>query len=97
MTTSLKTRNTGSAGRGIVTAAPECSDADRVVIAGEPDEAAVGERCGTCRGHGLVRNVGPNAGKHYRTTKGAQEAMAKGHARDCAACDGSGLLVKAPF
>jgi DnaJ-class molecular chaperone len=76
---------------------PECSAADREVIAGEPDDAATAERCPTCKGHGLVRNVGPNAGRHYRTVKGAQEAMGKGHAKDCAACDGSGLLVKAPF
>lgn len=94
MTTSVKTRNTGT-GKGILSVAPEASDADREVIAGEP--ATGGERCGTCRGHGLVRAVGSNAGKHYRTTSGAQAALVKGNAKDCTACDGTGIDSPAPF
>lgn len=94
MTTSVKTRNTGS-GSGILSAVPETSEADREVIPGEP--ATGGDRCKTCRGHGLVRAVGKNAGHHYRTTSGAQAAMEAGRARDCSACDGTGIETVAPF
>lgn len=95
MTTSVKTRNTGSAGKGIGSGVPECSAAEREPIAGEPE--TVGDRCPTCHGHGLVRAVGKNAGKHYRTTSGAQQAMDAGRARDCAACEGTGVETVAPF
>lgn len=94
MTTSVKTRNTGT-GAGIVSVVPESSAAEREPIPGEPE--SVGDRCGTCRGHGLVRGVGKSAGEHYRTTNGAQLALAGGRAVDCPTCAGSGVEPVAPF
>jgi DnaJ-class molecular chaperone len=94
MTTSVKTRNTGS-GAGIVSAAPETSAADHEVIDGP--ESADGERCPTCRGLGLVRGVGKNAGGRYRTLAGAQAAQEAGRAKDCPSCEGTGIAVPAPF
>lgn len=64
-------------------------------LEGEP--TPVGDRCGVCRGHGLVRGVGKHAGGHYRTTNGAQEALAAGRAKDCTACEGTGIATVAPF
>lgn len=51
------------------------------------------ERCTRCKGLGLVRGAGTNAGRHYRTLKGAQESMGRGNARDCPDCEGSGIVV----
>jgi DnaJ-class molecular chaperone len=94
MATSVKTRNTGTA-HGIVSAAPETSPADHEVIAGPADDG--GDRCVTCRGLGLVRGVGKNAGGRYRTLAGAQQAQEAGRAKDCPSCEGTGIDVPAPF
>jgi len=74
----------------IMTAVPEVPEADREVIAGEP--STDGEKCGTCKGLGLVRAVGKNAGKPYRTLNGAQAAQEGGRATDCPSCKGTGLI-----
>lgn len=91
MTTSVKTRNTGT-GSGIAAAAPEVSAEDREVIGGADlhDDA---ERCATCRGLGLVRGVGKRAGGPYRTLAGAQAAQGAGRAVDCPVCEGVGLTI----
>jgi hypothetical protein len=39
--------------------------------------------CRTCRDHGVVRGVGANAGKPYRTADGAAAAKAAGRAVKC--------------
>lgn len=48
-------------------------------------------RCVDCKGFGVVRKLGPRAGQHYRTFKGAREAEDKGHAKPCPVCGGSGI------
>jgi hypothetical protein len=60
-------------------------------------ESADGDRCVTCRGLGLVRGVGKNAGGRYRTLAGAQQAQEAGRAKDCPSCEGTGISVPAPF
>lgn len=49
------------------------------------------DKCGKCKGLGLVRGVGKNAGDPYKTLNGAQQALAGGRAVDCPVCQGSGL------
>lgn len=96
MTTSVKVRNTGSESKAAARAGvPEASAADREPITDGPE--AVGDRCDTCHGHGLVRGVGKHAGGHYRTTGGAQAALEAGRAKDCPTCEGTGVAPVAPF
>jgi hypothetical protein len=59
------------------------------------DEAAAinaGQKCGPCKGYGLVRKRGEDKGKHYRTFNGAQQALGNGNAVDCPVCKGTGLV-----
>lgn len=54
----------------------------------ESDPVGKGEeRCPTCKSFGLVRGVGPDAGKHYKTINGALQAEAKGNAKPCPDCE----------
>lgn len=52
------------------------------------------DRCGTCKGFGVVRKRGSNAGKNYRTLSGAEQATAGGNSAPCPACKGEGLLAR---
>lgn len=56
---------------------------------GDPDApvAPTVERCGPCKGYGLVRKAGSQAGKHYRTMNGALQAEANGNAVPCPHCN----------
>jgi hypothetical protein len=60
----------------------------------DDDAAAIldGERCGRCKGFGLVRKAGRRAGEHYRSLAGAQAADGNGNAADCPDCHGLGLV-----
>lgn len=66
---------------------------DESVEYDESDPLASGEKCYPCKGYGLVRGKGKNAGQHYRTFDGAQLAQANGNAVDCPACEGAGLVA----
>lgn len=57
--------------------------------------AESGERCGTCKGFGLVRATGPRVDTRYRTLKGAQDSQEAGRAKDCPTCEGTGLSLSA--
>lgn len=48
--------------------------------------------CKTCRDLRVVRGVGSDAGKHYRTLAGAQAATAAGRSAKCPACKGKGKV-----
>lgn len=62
---------------------------DHAVIDGPADD---GDRCGACKGLGLVRGIGKHAGGRYRTLAGAQAAQEAGRAVDCPTCEGAGLV-----
>lgn len=64
---------------------------DHAVIDGPEDDG--GERCGTCKGFGLVRGIGNRAGGRYKTLAGAQAAQGAGRAVDCPTCEGTGLAA----
>jgi hypothetical protein len=63
--------------------------------AGEPGEHAHDDRCGQCKGYGVVRKRGSQAGKAYRTLNGSQAATANGNAAECPVCLGTGLVGRA--
>lgn len=66
-------------------------EADAQLENGQPEVG--GERCTPCKGFGLVRKAGPNAGKRYRTHAGALAAQEKGNAVECPACQGAGTVA----
>lgn len=78
-------------------AVPEVSPEERVATpeptAEEKQASLDAEKCGTCKGLGLVRKAGPKAGKHYRTLDGAQAALEHGNAVDCPKCNATGLVA----
>lgn len=60
------------------------------------DQAAEdGERCLQCKGYGVVRKRGSQAGKAYRTLNGSQAATVNGNAAECPVCQGTGLVGRA--
>jgi len=63
--------------------------------AGEPDVAtATADRCGQCKGFGVVRKRGANAGHAYRTLNGAETATTNGNSEKCPACKGAALVLR---
>jgi hypothetical protein len=46
-------------------------------------------KCSVCKGFGVVRKRGANAGHWYKTQAGADEATAKGNSTLCPACQGA--------
>lgn len=56
------------------------------------ENAATADRCGKCKGFGVVRKRGSQAGKPYRTANGAAAATANGNSETCPTCKGE-LLV----
>lgn len=61
----------------------------------EEQDALDGQKCGTCKGLGLVRKHGKRAGEAYRTLAGAQAALGNGNAADCPTCKGTGIEAAA--
>jgi hypothetical protein len=62
--------------------------------AGEPDVAvATAERCGQCKGFGVVRRYGANKNHAYKTLNGAEQATVKGNSVKCPTCKGATLLL----
>lgn len=68
------------------------SDEEANAKLAEDGPALDGDRCHQCKGFGLVRGVGKNAGQRYRTLTGAQVAQDAGRAVDCPVCAGLGLV-----
>lgn len=82
--------------RAIVAVAPEVAPEETVATpepTAEELDTLTNEKCGQCKGLGLVRKSGSKAGKHYRTLNGAQAALANGNAMDCEKCHGYGLVA----
>lgn len=46
-------------------------------------------KCATCKGFGVVRKRGENAGGWYKTASGAADATAKGNSTPCPSCSAS--------
>jgi hypothetical protein len=64
--------------------------------AGDPDPGVIAsEKCLQCKGYGVVRKRGSQAGKAYRTLNGSEAAKANGNAADCPVCDATGLVGRA--
>lgn len=64
-------------------------------LAGEPGEHAHDDKCGQCKGFGVVRKRGSQAGKSYRTLNGATAATTNGNSTQCPVCKGTGLTARA--
>jgi hypothetical protein len=64
--------------------------------AGEPDPQVVNsDRCGQCKGYGVVRKRGQSKGQAYRTANGADQATANGNSVVCPVCQGETLVARA--
>lgn len=60
------------------------------------DQAVVeSDRCHQCKGFGVVRKHGSQAGKAYRTLAGSESATANNNAEQCPVCKGAGLTIRA--
>jgi hypothetical protein len=55
---------------------------------------AMSDRCGKCKGFGVVRKRGTHAGEAYRTSNGADQATANGNSVLCPACKGEALVSR---
>jgi hypothetical protein len=73
---------------------PETDDALDERNAGEPDveTATATQRCGQCKGYGVVRKRGNHAGQAYKTANGADAATANGNSTVCPVCNGATLV-----
>lgn len=61
----------------------------------EADDGPATQRCDKCKGFGLVRKRGANAGDKYKTMNGALQAKGNGNAVECPRCHGNGELAAA--
>lgn len=71
----------------------QLSDAE--ADAREIPEVPETDDCGNCKGFGVVRKYGSQAGKRYRTVAGSIAATEKGNSTPCPVCEGTGGLRKA--
>lgn len=64
---------------------------DDTAVAQGSDDAL----CGQCKGYGVVRKYGKNAGHEYKTVNGADQATANGNSEVCPLCTGKGETAAA--